>query len=125
VRLATAADDGILAGHRVLVCDRDGKWSGAVRRRFGEASLRVVVTPERAPTANAYAESLHRIYLDPDHLLWSSANPSSASSARSVTLMMFEASNGQKALNRSEPLCRWLSRGEWGTVGYSFPEPAA
>ena len=54
VRLATAADDGILVGHRVLICDRDRKWSGAVRRRFGEASLRVVVTPERAPNANAY-----------------------------------------------------------------------
>ena len=56
VRLATAADDGILVGHRVLICDRDRKWSGAVRCRFGEASLRVVVTPERAPNANAYAE---------------------------------------------------------------------
>ena len=50
VRLATAADDGILVGHRVLIYDRNRKWSGAVRRRFGEASLRVVVTPERAPT---------------------------------------------------------------------------
>ena len=60
VRLATAADDGILVGHRVLICDRDRKWSGAVRRRFGEASLRVVVTPERAPNANAYAERFVR-----------------------------------------------------------------
>jgi putative transposase len=31
-----------------------------VRRRFGEASLRVVVTPERAPNANAYAERFVR-----------------------------------------------------------------
>jgi transposase InsO family protein len=60
VRLATAAGDGILVGHRVLICDRDRKWSGAVRRRFGEASLRVVVTPERAPNANAYAERFVR-----------------------------------------------------------------
>ena len=60
VRLATAADDGILVGHRVLICDRDRKWSGAMRRRFGEASLRVVVTPERAPNANAYAERFVR-----------------------------------------------------------------
>ena len=57
VRLATAADDGILVGHRVLICDRDRKWSGAMRRRFGEASLRVVVTPERAPNANAYVSA--------------------------------------------------------------------
>ena len=55
VRLATAADDGILVGHRVLICDRDRRWSGAVRRRFGEASLRVVVTPERASNAKDYA----------------------------------------------------------------------
>ena len=31
-----------------------------MRRRFGEASLRVVVTPERAPNANAYAERFVR-----------------------------------------------------------------
>ncbi len=60
VRLVTAADDGILVDHRVLICDRDGKWSRAVRRRFGEAGLRVVVTPERAPNANAYAERFVR-----------------------------------------------------------------
>jgi transposase InsO family protein len=59
-RLATAADDGIVAGHRVRIGDRDGTWSGAVRRRFGEASLRVVVTPERAPNANASAERFVR-----------------------------------------------------------------
>ena len=60
VRLATAADDGILVSHRVLICDRDRKWSGAVRRRFGEASLCVVVTPEGAPNANAYVERFVR-----------------------------------------------------------------
>jgi hypothetical protein len=27
VRLVTAADDGVLIGHRVLICDRDRKWS--------------------------------------------------------------------------------------------------
>jgi hypothetical protein len=26
VRLATAADDGVLIGHRLLICDRDRKW---------------------------------------------------------------------------------------------------
>ena len=58
--LVTAADDGIVVNHRVLICDRDSKWSRAVRRRFGEAGLRVVVTPERAPNANAYAERFVR-----------------------------------------------------------------
>jgi hypothetical protein len=50
VRLATAADDGVLVGHRVLICDRDRKWSRAVRQRFGDAGIRVVLTrarPER------------------------------------------------------------------------------
>ena len=31
-----------------------------MRRRFGEAGLRVLVTPERAPNANAYAERFVR-----------------------------------------------------------------
>jgi len=34
VRLVTAADDGVLNGHRVLICDRDRKWSRAVRQRL-------------------------------------------------------------------------------------------
>jgi len=29
-RMATVADDGVLVGARVLTCDRDRKWSGAV-----------------------------------------------------------------------------------------------
>ena len=40
----------------VLICDRDRKWSGDVRCRLHEAGIRVVLTPERAPHANAYAE---------------------------------------------------------------------
>jgi helix-turn-helix protein len=48
VRLVTAAGDGALVGHQVLICDRDRKWSRAVRRRFGDAGIRVVLTPERA-----------------------------------------------------------------------------
>ena len=60
VRLVTAADDGVLIGHRVLICDRDRKWSRAVRQGFGDAGIRVVLTPERAPNANAYAERFVR-----------------------------------------------------------------
>jgi putative transposase len=60
VRLVTAADDGVLIGHRVLLCDRDRKWSRAVRHQFGDAGIRVVRTPERAPNANAYAERFVR-----------------------------------------------------------------
>ena len=60
VRLATAADDGVLIGQRVLICDRDRKWSRAVRQRFADAGIRVVLTPERAPNANAHAERFVR-----------------------------------------------------------------
>ena len=60
VRLMTAADDGVLIGHRALICDRDRKWSRAVRQRLGDAGIRVVLTPERAPHANAYAERFVR-----------------------------------------------------------------
>src|SRR5215470_10799467 len=45
---------------RVLICDRDRKWSREVRRRLHEAGIRVVLTPERAPNANAYAERFVR-----------------------------------------------------------------
>jgi putative transposase len=31
--MVTTADDGLLVRHRVLICDRDRKWSRAVRRR--------------------------------------------------------------------------------------------
>jgi hypothetical protein len=34
VRRVTAADDGALVGHRVLICDRDRKWSGVVRQQL-------------------------------------------------------------------------------------------
>jgi transposase InsO family protein len=45
---------------RILICDRDTKWSGAVRERLREAGIRVVQTPYRAPNANAYAERFVR-----------------------------------------------------------------
>jgi transposase InsO family protein len=55
-RTLTAEDEGLLVGHRVLICDRDAKWSVSVRDRLSEAGIRVVHTPYRAPNANAYAE---------------------------------------------------------------------
>ena len=45
VRTLTAADDGLLFQHRVLICDRDTKWSAPVRARLGDAGVRVVQTP--------------------------------------------------------------------------------
>ena len=44
-RTLTAADDGLLVQHRVLICDRDTKWSAPVRDTLGDAGIRVVLTP--------------------------------------------------------------------------------
>ena len=59
-RTLTAADTGLMRDHTVLICDRDRKWSEDVRRRLGEARIRIVLTPVRAPNANAYAERFVR-----------------------------------------------------------------
>ena len=45
---------------RVLICDRDAKWSAAVRERLEDAGIRVVQPPYQAPNANAYAERFVR-----------------------------------------------------------------
>jgi transposase InsO family protein len=60
VRTLIAADDGLLVQHRVLICDRDTKWSARVRAQLSEAGIRVVPTPYRAPNAVAYAERFVR-----------------------------------------------------------------
>ena len=60
VRTLTMAEDDPLAVPQVLICDRDRKWSGDVRRQLREAGIRVVLTPARAPNANAYAERFVR-----------------------------------------------------------------
>ena len=44
----------------VLICDRDRKGSTDVRRQLRDAGTRVVLTPARAPNANAYAERFVR-----------------------------------------------------------------
>jgi transposase InsO family protein len=60
VRTLTMAETRVLAVPQVLICDRDRKWSRDVRRRLREAGIRVVMIPERAPNANAYAERFVR-----------------------------------------------------------------
>jgi hypothetical protein len=40
--MSTAADAGVLASHRVLICDRDRKLSRAVREQLGDAGIPVV-----------------------------------------------------------------------------------
>jgi hypothetical protein len=45
VRRLTDAVDGFLAGHRVLICDRDGKWTEGFRRIVQGAGVRIVLRP--------------------------------------------------------------------------------
>ena len=59
VRTLTMADPGARLA-RVLICDRDRKWSREVRRQLEDAGIRVVRTPEHAPNANAYTERFVR-----------------------------------------------------------------
>ena len=60
VRTLTMAEADVAGVPRVLICDRDRKWSGEARRRLRAAGIRVVLIPERAPNANAYAERFVR-----------------------------------------------------------------
>jgi transposase InsO family protein len=60
VRTLTMAEASVWGQPRVLICDRDRKWSCGVRDRLGESGVRVVMTPVRAPNANAYAERFVR-----------------------------------------------------------------
>jgi putative transposase len=60
VRTLTMAAGCAVHTPQVLICDRDRKWSGDVRRRLRDAGIRVVFIPERAPNANAYAERFVR-----------------------------------------------------------------
>jgi putative transposase len=59
-RRLTDAVDGFLVGHRILICDRDGKWTDGFRRILQGAGVRIVLMPVRAPNANAYAERFVR-----------------------------------------------------------------
>jgi len=56
-RTLTMADGGLC---RVLICDRDAKWSTQLRERLRDAGIRVIQTPYRAPNANAHAERFVR-----------------------------------------------------------------
>ena len=76
-RTLTAADEGALVSRRVLICDRDRKWSPAIRAQLDASGVCVVQTPFQAPNANAAerfvrsikSECLDRlILLGEDHL---------------------------------------------------------
>jgi transposase InsO family protein len=59
-RAATDVDDGCRRAACFLICDRDTKWSLAVRQTLAAAEIRVVQTPYAAPNYNAYAERFAR-----------------------------------------------------------------
>jgi putative transposase len=59
-RCLTDAVDGFLAGHRVLICDRDTKWTDGFRGIVEGSGVRIVLMPIQAPNANAYAERFVR-----------------------------------------------------------------
>jgi putative transposase len=47
---------GFLRSHRVLICDRDTKFTARFRNTLKASGVRVVFTPVMAPNCNAYAE---------------------------------------------------------------------
>ncbi len=65
-RTLVFADHGPLTHHRGLICERDAKWSPAVRGHLEDAGLPVVPTPYRAPNANAHAARFVRSITEED-----------------------------------------------------------
>jgi hypothetical protein len=60
LRQATHRPHRLLSEGRLLLCDRDPKWSSAVEKRLGTAGVHVARTPPSAPNCNAYAERFVR-----------------------------------------------------------------
>jgi transposase InsO family protein len=56
VRELADAGDGVIRPGRILICDRDPKWSNAVETFLSHKGVRIIRTPPRAPNCNAYAE---------------------------------------------------------------------
>jgi putative transposase len=60
MRHLTDGVEGVLRHGRVLICDRDPKWSGTVGAFLEREGVRIVRIPVRAPNCNAYAERFVR-----------------------------------------------------------------
>ena len=60
VRTLTDASDGVLGEQRILICDRDRKWSSDGRDVLKIAGVRTIQIPLRAPNCNAHAERMVR-----------------------------------------------------------------
>ena len=59
LRPLTDRADKLRSG-RVLICDRERKWSGTVAAFLEREGIRIVRIPARAPNCNAYAERFVR-----------------------------------------------------------------
>ena len=55
-----AGEGDVLRAGRVLICDRDPKWSRAREALLATVGVRVVRTPAAAPNCNAHAERFIR-----------------------------------------------------------------
>ena len=60
LRPVSSESDALLQAGRILVCDRDPKWSRAVKQWLSTAGVHVVRTPPGAPNCNAHAERFVR-----------------------------------------------------------------
>jgi transposase InsO family protein len=60
MRELTDVVDGVLGPGRLLICDRDPKWSRAVEAFLDHEGVRIIRIPPRAPNCNAYAERFVR-----------------------------------------------------------------
>ena len=55
-RNLTDPEDGFLRTHRVVICDRDVKFTAEFRHILQAVGVRVIRTPRQAPNCNAHAE---------------------------------------------------------------------
>jgi len=60
MRHVTGDAEGVLRRNRILISDRDRKWSAAVERFLATAGVRVIRAPFLAPNGNAHAERFVR-----------------------------------------------------------------
>ena len=59
-RNLTDVVDGVLLPHRILICDRDTKFTEQFLRVLKDAGIDAVLTPSRSPNCNAFAERFVR-----------------------------------------------------------------
>jgi putative transposase len=60
LREVAGEPDALLRNGRILVCDRDPKWSSAVGQWLSTTGVRAIRTPPSAPNCNAHAERFVR-----------------------------------------------------------------